>query len=179
MTINELIKGLNIKNPTSKIKNHPKMFQLLDFCNSHDIYRSHIYIGEEGFLTLLENINSLETLLIILRNPGVLMDIDYYPEELACFYNIYNPEILQYGPEARILIDEEYLKYATKEWTENVLKNQTKVLEVSNNKLTLKENYYDEDDENSLESYLLNLVALKKCKELNLLKEAIEKLSQD
>ncbi len=179
MTITELIKILGIKNPTLKIKNHLKMLQLLDFCNSHDIYEHGFEIKEENFLTLLENINSLEILLEILKNPAVLLNIDFVPKEMACFYNIYNPEILQYSPEAEILIDEEYLKYATKEWTENVLKNQTKILEVSNNKLILKENPYGEDDEEYLESYLLNLVTLKKCKELNLLKEAIEKLSQD
>ena len=52
-----------------------------------------------------------------------------------------------------------------------------KILNITNNKITLTDNPNDRFDENYTEEYLLNLVELKKAKELNLLKEAIEKLS--
>ena len=177
MDIDELIKILGIKNPTKKIKEHPKMLQLLEYTKSHDIYEHDFIIQEDAFITLLENINSLDVLLNILKKSYILLGINYHALEYAKFFNLYNPEILDYSLDANILFDEEYLKYASIEWTEEILKNQEKVLEINNKTLTLKDNG-DEESVDYLESFLLNLIALKEAKNLGLLKDAIRKLSE-
>ena len=174
----ELIKALGIKNPTDKIRKHPKMLQLLEYTKLHDIYEHDFDIQEDAFITLLENINSLDVLLNILKKSYILLGINYSALEYAKFFNIYNPEVLDYyDSESAILVDEEYLKYASVEWTEEILKNQEKVLVINDKTLTLKDNE-DEESVDYIESFLLNLVALKKAKDLGLLKDAIKKLSE-
>ena len=180
MTINDLIKIFGIKDPTDKIKKHPKVIQILDYCNNHDVilYRHHFYTLEKNFIILIENLNSIETLLKMLKKSVILLNIDFDAYEMAKFYNIYDPNILSYNEDTEILMDEEYLKYTTKEWTENVFFNQKKILTISKNRIYLRRNTISEDSENYIESYLLNLVKLKEAKELGLLKEAIIKLSK-
>ena len=180
MTMNELLNAVGIKKPSLRIKKHPKMLQVLKYCNDHDIdiYENGMDINEDAFLVLLENIHSIETLAEILKNSAVLLSIDFNPKEIALFYNLYDPEVLQYNTESEILIDKEYLKYATKEWTEKYFLAQPKVLHVSKNRMMLRNNPRDCYDEDYLETSLLNLVALKKAKDLGLLKEAIKKISE-
>ncbi len=173
----ELIKALGIKNPTKKIKEHPKMLQLLEYTKLHDIYEHDFDIQEDAFITLLENINSLDVLLNILKKSYILLGINYHALEYANFFNLYDPGVLDYSLDAAILVDEEYLKYASVEWTQGILKKQEKVLEINDKTLTLKDNE-DDDSEDYIESFLLNLVSLKKAKDLGLLKDAIKKLSE-
>ena len=117
LNINEFLKLLGVKNPTNKIKKHPKVLQILNYCNQNDkdLYEHNFSIKEESLIILIENIHSTETLLQILTNVSVLLNLDEYPLQLATFYNLYNPQILTYSEYSDILIDEEYLKYATKE----------------------------------------------------------------
>ena len=208
----ELIKVLGIKNPTDKIRKHPKMLQLLQYVKSHDIYlyvsdENDIFtengeeddveydnymfkINEDAFITLLENINSFEVLIKMLRREYLLVCINYNALEDAKFFNIYDPDVVIRSLEADILVDEEYLKYASVEWTVEVLMKHPKVLQIKGKKLTLKDNvmpeynsvYWDTDHN---EDYIinkfrfeLNLRALNKAKKLGLLKEAIKMLSE-
>lgn len=179
MTMKEMLETFGIKNPTSKSINHPKMRQLLNYCNKNDIdiFEHDFLINEDAFLTLVQNIHSFETLMLIVKKASVLLNIDYNPKEMAIFYNYYDPQILQYNLDNEILIDEEYLKYASKEWTEHNFINQRKILVWENDRLILKENPYH--DEEYIASFDLNVQALKKAKEHNLLKEAIVTLQGD
>ena len=217
MDIEKLIKILEIKNPTDKIREHPKMLQLLQYIKLHDIYSNvpdeniiftengeeddveypvfdydnFMYkINEDAFITLLENINSFEVLIKMLRREYLLVCINYNALEDAKFFNIYDPDVVIRSLEADILVDEEYLKYASVEWTVEVLMKHPKVLQIKGKKLTLKDNvmpeynsvYWDTDHN---EDYIinkfrfeLNLRALNKAKKLGLLKEAIKMLSE-
>ncbi len=180
LTMNDLLDAFGIIHPTQKLKKHPKMQQILNFCNDNgiDVYEHEKEIQEDAFCILLDEIHSVETLLKIINNTGVFLSLNYYPREIAIFYNLYNPDILQYSEYTEILIDPEYLKYATKEWTEHQFLQQTKVLKVSGQRLSLRENPSGSSEEDFVESYLFNLEALKEAKEKNLLKEAIEKISE-
>ncbi len=179
MTMKELIKILGIKTQNSQLQKHPKMIAFLNYINEKDldIYEHGFTIKEESFQILLENSNSFNTLLKILKQSCVLLNLDFQPKEIARFYNLYNPQILQYSINSKILIDPEYLKYATKEWTEEKFVNHQKVLYVSPKRIILKDNPHKPDEEDYIDNYLLNLTALQKAKDLNLLKEAILKLN--
>lgn len=178
ITMKDLIKAFGIKNPTEKVRKHPKMKQILAYCNEKevDIYEHFEDINEDAFCILLDHIHSIETFLQIINHTGVFLSINFHPKEIACFYNLYRPEI-PYSEYANILLDPEYLTYASKEWTENLIFHQQKVLSISNQKLSVRKNPHDPEDEDYIDSYLLNLISLNEAKNLHLLKEAIEKLS--
>ena len=176
MTKEELLNTLGIKHPTDSLLNHPKVLELLNYCNINDatIYEGNFEIKEEAFKILLENIHSFETLLVILHNTGVLLSLEYHPKEIALFYNLYDSEKLQYSEYADILISDEYLKYASKEWTEDVFLHEERVLYFDNQSFMLQEP--SPNDEAPI--YLLNLTALKKAQDRGLLKEAIAKFME-
>ena len=176
MTKEELLNALGIKHPTASLLNHPKVLELLNYCNINDatIYERDLEIKEDAFKILIENIHSFETLLTILHNTGVILSLEYYPKEIATFYNLYNSKKLQYSEDVNILIDEEYLKYASKEWTEDVFINEERLLCIDNQSFTLKEPKSLDD----APIYLLNLAALKEAQERGLLKEAIAKFME-
>lgn len=178
MTVKELLKVIGIKKPTIKLMTHPKLIQVLNCCNEQDItvYEHDFVINEDAFIVFLDNIHSIETLFELLKNVSFLLSINYNPKEIAIFYNLYDSKKLQYNEDSEILIDDEYLMYATKEWTENTFIKQDKVLYISDKRMILKPNLKKIDEDDYVESYLLNLIALKKAKELGLLKEAIKKL---
>lgn len=178
MTMIEFLTFLGIENPTEKSMLHPKMKQFLDYCNKmdSDLYEHSFSIQEDAFLTLLETIHSMEKLLSLLKMSHVLLNINYSPKEIATYYNLYSIDFLPYSEDTKILMDEEYLKYATVEWTEKEFLAKQKVLVVLDDHLSFKIPH-PENEEEEVESYLLNLVALKEAKEKNLLKEAITLLS--
>ena len=175
--MNELLNMIGIDDK-SKLKKHPKMKLFLNYIieNNCDVYEHGFYIKADCFQVLLENIHSFDVLLEILKKSADLLSINFNPKEMADFYNLYDPRIIQFSKDALILIDEEYLKYTTIKWTVEKFLKIDKVLYVSKERIILKDNPNKDDEYKYVESYLLNFVALKKAKELNLLKEAIERL---
>lgn len=176
MTKEELLNALGIKHPTDSLLNHPKVLELLNYCNTNDatIYEGYMEIKEEPFKVLIENIHSFETLLVILHNTGVILSLEYHPKEIATFYNLYDSNKLQYSEEANILTTDEYLKYASKEWTEDVFFKEERVLYINNQSFTLQASKSDDE----APAYLLNLVSLQKAQDMGLLKEALAKFME-
>ncbi len=177
MNMNELLNTINI-NDKKILKNHPKMILFLKYINENncDIYEHDFAINAKAFQILLETINSFSTLLEILKKSADLLSINFNPKQMANFYNLYNPNIIQYSKDAEILMDQEYLKYTSIKWTEEKFLNLNKVLYITNNRIILKNNPHNPNDYKYIESYLLNLVSLKKAKDLNLMKQALIKL---
>lgn len=174
MTTKELLETFGIKNPSLKLIKHPKVLQILAYCNQFDVtlYEHDFEIQEDVFLIFLDNINEIATLLKLLKRTDILLNLNFNPQEIARFYNLYDSEKLQYSEYTKILIDDEYLKYATKEWTEMKLLKENKVLSITNKEIKLI------DNKEEVDSFLLNLISLQKAHDLGLLFEAISKLSE-
>lgn len=180
MTIKEFIEATKIKVSTKEIYQSTKVKQLMDYINEHDIeiYENDIAIKEEAFLELLENIHSLDVFLKILSRTADVLSINYHPRELAMFYNMYDPDKfdgISYE-EAKILLDEEYLKYASKEWTESKLLSYPRTLHVSSSRIISRKNNKSEYDEDYIEPIYINLRALNDAKDRKLLKEAVSRI---
>ena len=178
MTVEELLEILGIQKNQHLLINHPKMLQLLAYCTQEDVsvYEHSFEIKGEAFLVLLEEIHSLQVLVEILKKSSVLLNLNDTPYEIAKFYNLYYPHFLEYSVDSAILIDDEYLKYATKEWTENQFLQFQKILKIEDGKVFLQE--HSSQQEEDIECYLYNLVALKQAKEAHLLKEALQKMME-
>lgn len=141
MNIRGLLRKLNVE-PAEEILKNPKMKQIVEFINKNDviIYESDEVVNAKAFNTFLENINSIEAIINILNKPSIVSAINYYPEILAEFYNLYDfKKVTWYGKKSRILIDSQYLKVASKEWTEDVLFQSRKNIYLNNGKVTLRE----------------------------------------
>lgn len=178
ITLRDFIEATKIKLTTKEIYQSTKVKQLIDYINEYniDIYESDISINEEAFLELLENVHSLDVVIKILSKTSDLLSINYRSKQIATFYNLYDVdkfEDLSYE-EAKILLDEEYLKYASKEWTESKLLSYPRVLHISSNsRIISRKNSKSEDDEDYIEPIYINLKALEKAKQNKLLKEAV------
>ena len=181
INLKEFINATKIKLTTKEIFKDTKAEQLIKYINDNDIdiYENDLYIKEESFLDLLHSIYSLDVFLKILDNTSNILSIDYHSKEMAMLYNMYDPQKIEYMPydEFSILLDNEYLKYASKEWTENYLINYPRILYVYKDKIISRKNTKYEDEVDYVHPLYLNLEALKKAKEYHLLKEAINKIS--
>jgi len=180
ITLKEFIEATKIKLTTKEIYKNTKVKQLIDYINEYDIdiYESDVSINEEAFLELLDNVHSLDVVLKILSRTADLLSINYRAKQIADFYNLYDAdkfEGLSYE-EAKILLDEEYLKYASKEWTESHLLSYPRIIHVSTKRIVSKANTKSEDDEDYIEPIYINLRALEKAKQNKLLKEAVSRI---
>lgn len=181
MTIERMIEIIGIKKPTKKLLENKKMYQLYKYYilnDDVDIYDCGVELDEKAFLYLLNNMHSVRNIACILSNVPDMLNINYNTRELSSFYNLYDPEVVEYSTSANILIDEEYLKYASKEWTEDTLLNQEKVLHVGEKKMVLRENAHKPYEDEYIPSFTQNLEALKKAKDSGRLEKAIERLSE-
>lgn len=181
ISLKDFIQATSIKLTTKEIFKDTKANQLIQYINDNniDIYENDLNINEKSFLELLHSVHSLDTFLKILNNIANILSIDYHYQEMAMLYNMYDPQKIGYMPynEFSILLDNEYLKYASKEWTENYLINYPRILHVYKDKIISRKSNKYEDDVDYIHPLYLNLEALKIAKENNLLKEAIEKIS--
>lgn len=180
ITLKEFINATKIKLTTKEIYKNTKVKQLIAYINEHDIdiYESDISINEGAFLELLENVHSLDTVLKILSSTADLLSINYKAKQIADFYNLYDAdkfEGLSYE-EAKILLDEEYLKYASKEWTESKLLSYPRIIHVSSKRIISRANSKSEDDEDFVEPIYINLRALEEAKQNKMLKEAVSRI---
>lgn len=182
IALKDFIKALNIKLTTKEIYKDTKVKQLIKYINDNniDIYENDLYINEEVFLELLHNIHSLDTFVRILYSNASLLNINYHVKEMIMLYNMYDPRKIGYMSydEFSILIDKEYLKYASKEWTEDYFINYPRILHVYKDRVVSKCNTRYEDEVDYVRPLFLNLDALKKAKENGLLKEVINKISK-
>lgn len=182
IALKDFIKALNIKLTTKEIYKDTKVKQLIKYINDNniDIYENGLYINEQAFLELLHNIHSLDTFIKILYSNANLLNINYHVKEMIMLYNMYDPKKVGYMPyeEFSILLDKEYLKYASKEWTEDYFINYPRILHVYKDRVISKCNNKYEDEVDYIRPLFLNLEALKKAKENGLLKEAINKISK-
>lgn len=181
INLKEFIDVTNIKLTTKEIYEDTKVKQLITYINDNDIdiYENNLYINEDAFLELLHNIHSLDVFLRIIYSSVNILSIEYHGKEMAMLYNMYDPKKIGYMSydEFNILLDEEYLKYASKEWTEDYLINYPRILYVYKDKVVSRRNTKYEDEKDYIRPLYLNLKALRKAKENGLLKEAIKKIS--
>lgn len=177
ITVKEFIDATKIKLTTKEIYKNTKVKQLIDYINENDIdiCENDISINEDAFLELLESVHSLDSVLKILSRTSDLLSINYRAKQIADFYNLYDTdkfEGLSYE-QAKILLDEEYLKYASKEWTESHFLGYPRIIHVSAKRVISRANTKSEDDEDYIEPIYINLRALEKAKQQNLLKEVV------
>ena len=133
-------------------------------------------------MIFLNNINSIEVAARLLGKYRNLMAIEQEPEKVANFFNTYSVENFTYPGEdvASLLLDKEYLKYASVEWTrEHVLSfSFGKVLQVSGKKVSTTINALtDENEDEYIPNVESNIEALKKAQKNKVLKKAIESLA--
>lgn len=169
------LKKLNVQ-PTEEILKNPKMKQIVDYVEANDIeiYESEEVINSNAFNVLLTNINSIEALAHILNKSSIVGCINYHAETLAKFYNLYDYTKVEWlGERTRILVDAEYLKYATKEWTEDILFKSNKIIHIGKERLIFKENM--DEDLNPIEH---NIRVLQEAKERGILSSVISRATQ-
>lgn len=162
--------------PTKELLDNPKIKQIVDFVNKHGfiLYDTDAYIKPEVFNTLIDYIHSAEAIIQILNRESEATSLNTHLDSIIKFYNLYDPYKVQWlGKDTAILVDEEYLKNSTKEWTENVLFKSNKIIFVGQKRVTIRENRYSKDEPKYIEPIELNVTALRVAKERGMLKQAI------
>lgn len=181
MDIKTLCNIFNFK-CTKEIKENLKVRQLVEHINQNNIEYSDVeedILSKEAFIKFIENINSLKVATKVISEYPNLAGIEFNPELVAKFFNIYDISIYPGSFVAELLVNEEYLKYASVEWTkEHILSfSFNKVLEIKENKIIVKDNILTEDNEDKyMPGMHQNIEALKFAMKNNILKETIESL---
>ena len=178
-TIEEALKLIHVK--PDMVKDHPKVKAFIQYVKDNDLYLGETNVGmnSDDFIRLVEGIQSFTTLSKILAKPRDFLSVSSQCDNMIKWYNIYNPEKLDcifHKEEASILIDKEYFKYASVEWTEDIFQHIEKVLVFNGDKYELQDNPLKEDDNEYIDSYSLNVSTLYYAKKNGTLKEAIETL---
>ena len=184
MNIAQMCQIFNFKS-TKEIEKNTKVRQLVGYINQNQIEFEEIdgtVLSKKSFLIFLNNINSIEVAARLLGKYRNLMAIEQEPEKVANFFNTYSVENFTYPGEdvASLLLDKEYLKYASVEWTrEHVLSfSFGKVLQVSGKKVSTTINALtDENEDEYIPNVESNIEALKKAQKNKVLKKAIESLA--
>ena len=167
---------------TKEVEENLKVRQLVEYINKNNIEYSDLgedILSKEAFINFIENVNSLKIASKVIGEYPNLAAIEFNPELVAKFFNIYDISIYPGSFIAELLVDEEYLKYASVEWTkEHILSfSFDKVLEIEKDKIIVKENKLTEENEDEyLPGMHQNVEVLKYAIKKNILKEAIESL---
>lgn len=180
MTINEVKKILKIKNNTQKLKD------IVDYINQKGIkldpdrFNQIDDISGKNIAIFIEKMYSTKNIveLLVYGNDSVITAISSNPYTAAKFFNVYDPHKSFY-PEA-ILISDDYLKLATIEWTEkHIFFNNTYYLKKCSNGYTVKkyEKAFFESEDEDINVYEENLMALESANDSKELSAMIEKLS--
>ena len=170
---------------TKEVEENTKVKQLVTYINQNHLEYSELgekVISKDSFLKFMENINSVSDAAKVLQEYRNLSSIGYEPEQVAKFFNVYSPLKFSYPGNyiSELLLDEEYLKLASIEWTrEHILTYSfDKLLEIKGRKMIIKENVLTEENEDEyMPSTDQNVEALKTAKKNSLLKKAIESLT--
>lgn len=181
MDIQTLCNIFNFK-CTKEVKENLKVRQLVEYIKENNIEYSDVgedILSKEAFIKFIENINSLKIAVKVIGEYPNLTAIEFNPELVAKFFNIYDVSIYPGSFVAELLVYEEYLKYASVEWTKEHILNFSydKVLELEGNDIKVKENILtDENEDDYMPGMYENVEALKLALKNNILKEAIESL---
>lgn len=168
---------------TKEVEENLKVRQLVEYINKNNIEYSDVgedIISKDAFIKFIENINSLEVAVKVISKYPNLAGIDSTPELAAKFFNIYDIDIYPGSFVAELIIDKEYLKYASVEWTKTHILNYSfeRVLEICNGNISVKDNILTEENElDFIPGIHQNVEALKIAKKNNILKRAIERLN--
>lgn len=174
-----------LKKCTKEMENDEKLKQLIEYISKNKLDYKSIgdnNISPKSFMSFLHNINSVERAVIALKKFPDNLSIDFAPESVAKFFNIYDPKEFSYPGSfaAELLTDDEYLRYATPEWTNSHILNYSynKVLSIDdNNVISVNDNYLTQENEEVYESSMdINIDQLVIAKERGILKEAIGSL---
>lgn len=170
------LKNIGVK-ATDEIQNNPKIKQIINYINNNDInYRAVAkYTNEEKFLYFIENMKSINSIIEVLNNDSYLLNFNYEYKELVKFFNIYNPKRISMISGAKILTDNEYLKYAGIEWTQNVFSKSELIIKINKDKIQFEQNPYYPEDIRYISAFEQNLRTLSDAKKKGILKEVIKR----
>lgn len=171
---------------SKKLGQNAKLSQLVDYVTKENIkfYATENKISENSLIEFLSEINSLKTAVKVLSISRHFPDIEREPKTVAKFFNIYSDCTKYYPGEwmSDLLINEEYLKSVSLEWTRDHILDGAfdKVLVVCKNKsLRVKSNVLSEENEDTYEpSFYANVDSLKSCIKEDKLDKAIKMLSE-
>lgn len=167
---------------TKEIEENLKLRQLVEYIHKNNIEYSEVgedIISKEAFRKFIENIKSIKVASKVIGKYPNLAPIEFNPELVAKFFNIYDISIYPGSFVAELLVNEEYLKYASVEWTqEHILSfSFDKIIEIEKDTIIVKENKLTEENEDRyLPGMHQNVEALKKALKKGILKQAIESL---
>lgn len=176
MEVKEFLDEVGIE-VTKELLENPKMKQLVDFIERNNI--SYIcfdeYINPKKFEYFIENMNSLENIIEVLCNSAYISTFNYNYDKYVELFNIYDSKkVSMYGGnKALIFIDEEYLKYASVEWTQDILFKSNKIINLKKDRVVVETNKLEREDKNYIAPIELNIQTLLKAKEQGRLKEVI------
>lgn len=180
MEVKQFLNAIGVE-PTKELLNNPKIKQLVEFiaANRYDTLYSEGEISPIAFEYLVNNSNSLENVSCILCDPVLSFILSSEYEELVKFYNTYDyKKTSWFGHKTMILVDDEYLAYATKEWTQDVLFKSNKIIKLRKDRVIFENNPYEKDDYNYIDPIEINLITLLKAKQEGRLKEVITKATK-
>ena len=162
---------------TKEIKDNAKVKQINNYIEKNDIAHStsSTYINEDKFLYFILNMKSIPNIIEVLNNESYLLNFNYEYKELVKFFNIYNPKRISMISGAKILTDNEYLKYAGIEWTQNVFSKSELIIKINKDKIQFEQNPYYPEDIRYISAFEQNLRTLVEAKKQGKLKEVIKR----
>lgn len=172
----DFLRNIGVK-ATKEIKDNAKVKQINNYIEKNDIAysTSSTYINEDKFLYFILNMKSIPNIIEVLNNESYLLNFNYEYKDLAKFFNIYNPKRISMISGARILTDEEYLKYASIEWTQNVFSKSELIIKLHKDKVQFEQNPYSQKDVRYISAFEQNLRTLVEAKKLGILKDVIKR----
>lgn len=170
----EFLQNIGVK-LTKKIQSNPKLTQIVNYIKNNNIIclANSNYINEEKFLYFITNMKSINSIIEVLNNDVYLLNFNYNYKELVKFFNIYNPKKIDMIGGSMILTDNEYLKYASIEWTQDIFSKSELIIKLYENKVKFEENPYNSGDIEYISAFEQNLRTLAKAKKQGKLKEII------
>ena len=103
---------------TKEIEENLKLRQLVEYIHKNNIEYSEVgedIISKEAFRKFIENIKSIKVASKVIGKYPNLAPIEFNPELVAKFFNIYDISIYPGSFVAELLVNEEYLIYASVE----------------------------------------------------------------
>lgn len=172
----EFLRNIGVK-ATDEIKNNPKIKQIVNYIKNKDItYLTNFnYINEEKFLYFIINMKSANSIIEVLNNDAYLFNFNYDYKDLVKFFNIYNPKKIDMIAGSMILTDNEYLKYATIEWTQDIFSKSELIIKLYKDKVEFEKNPYNPGDIEYIPAFEQNIRILSKAKKQGKLEEVIHR----
>ena len=170
----EFLRNIGVK-ATYEIKNNPKIKQIVNYIKNNKItsLANSNYINEEKFLYFIINMKSANSIIEVLNNDTYLLNFNYDYKDLVKFFNIYNPKKIDMIAGSMILTDNEYLKYATVEWTQDVFSKSELIIKLYKDRIEFEKNPYNPEDIKYISAFEQNLRILVEAKKQGRLEEVI------